>query len=289
MIDLSGMNIPVWGVANQRSICWAIAKQLRACGADVILLCQPRFRVSVMEMAIAEGIATVLPCDVDVHGDSDDDIANGSIDHCFCILKRYAPFHGLVHGLVHGIAFSDSKELQGRYSDTTLANFEKTMRISCYSFTEIARRMRPMMSYDGCMLTLTFDAATGSYPHYNVMGIAKAALNASVLYLAADLGEFNIRVNAISASPEDTLSARGIKNFRAIGKFANAQSPLGRRASLQAIANEAAYLLSDQACDITAQIRYVDCGSISVRMAPARNAALMAEAWTDIAKIAGKE
>src|SRR3990167_3972906 len=226
MIDLSGMNIPVWGVANQRSICWAIAKQLRACGADVILLCQPRFRVSVMEMAIAEGIATVLPCDVDVHG----------------------------------IAFSDSKELQGRYSDTTLANFEKTMRISCYSFTEIARRMRPMMSYDGCMLTLTFDAATGSYPHYNVMGIAKAALNASVLYLAADLGEFNIRVNAISASPEDTLSARGIKNFRAIGKFANAQSPLGRRASLQAIANEAAYLLSDQACDITAQIRYVDCG-----------------------------
>lgn len=275
MFDIKDQVHVVFGVANQKSICYPIAKKLQESGARVVLVShpsiqqKPRFK----ELANELGASLTIPCDV---------TKAGSIQSCFSYLKiKLGCEH--IHGVVHGVAFSDKDELQGRYIDTSLENFLTTLHVSCYSFTEIARVAEPFMAPGGSLLTLTFDASQGTYPHYNVMALAKSALETSVKYLASDLGERGVRVNAISSSPEDTLSARGISGFRHIGGFASAMSPLGRRATVEEIANDAVYLLSPLASGKTGTVSFVDCGSSVSTMPPARNAGMMAGTMSDIA------
>lgn len=269
-MELSGKTYVVFGVANKNSICWAIAQELKARGALVQLVCHPVMYDRVLKLTEGAGFVSPLQCDVSIQVSTED---------CFRMLKeKVMP----IDGIVHGIAFSDTKELTGRFIDTSRENFLNTMLISCYSFMELARRSQELMPNGGSILTLTFDASRGSYPHYNVMGLAKAGLEAAVNYTSTDLGEFGIRVNAIAASPEDTLSARGIGNFRLIGAFAEAMSPLGRRATVAEIAHVATFLLGSYASGITGQTIFVDCGSSAPKMPPARNAGKMADAMRRI-------
>ncbi len=266
--------VAIFGVANDRSLCWAIAQRMLADKADVVLVSHPMMLERVRKLAHPFGIEHVYGCEV---GDPE------QVEDCFRKLAPLGPFHGIVHG----IAFSDKNELRGRFIDTSRENFATTMMISCYSFIEIARRATLLMPDGGSILTLTFDASR-PWPHYNIMGPAKAALEASVRYAAFDLGEHGIRVNAISASPEDTLSARGIQHFRVIGDWAEGMSPLGRRATLQEIANEAAYLLSPESSGVTGQIRFVDCGSSVPKLPPVRNAAKIYGAMGRVLHITGE-
>ena len=276
MKDLSHKQFVVFGVANDRSICWSIVEALRENGARIVLVAHPVNEKRVKQLANANNITDVLFCDV---ADA------ASLAALFESLSALGPFHGIVHG----IAASDRNQLKGRYLDTTRENFVNTMIISCFSLTEIVRGMEHLLTGDASIVALSFDASRGTYPNYNVMGVAKGALEVSTRYLARDLGARGIRVNVVSPSPEDTLSARGISNFRAIGDFAEAMSPLGRRAELSEVGSTVAFLLSQASGGINGQIVLVDCGASSSIMPPARNAALLQTAMGRVAELHRKE
>ena len=246
---LAGKRGLVVGVANSRSIAYGIAKQARAHGAELMLTYQGDALKKRVEPLAAELNAHVAGhCDVT-------EIA--SMDALFAEVARH---WGSLDFLVHAVAFSDKSELEGRYLDTTEANFSRTLLISCYSFTALAQRAEKLMTNGGSLLTLTYYGAEKWMPHYNVMGVAKAALEASVRYLAADLGPKNIRVNAVSAGPIKTLAASGIGDFRYILKWNEYNSPLRRTVSIEEVGDTAVYLLSDMGRGVTGEVHHVDAG-----------------------------
>ncbi|MDX2264393.1 MAG: enoyl-ACP reductase FabI [Hyphomicrobiales bacterium] len=239
----------IMGVANNRSIAWGIAKALADNGAALAFTYQgDAIKKRVEPLAAEVGSNLVLPCDVT-------DAA--SIDAAFAAVAAEWPSLDFV---VHCIAFSDKDQLDGRYVDTTQDNFNSTMLISCYSFTAVAQRAEKLMPNGGALLTLTYYGAEKVMPHYNVMGVAKAALEASVRYLAADLGRQNIRVNAISAGPIKTLAASGIADFRYILKWNEYNAPLRRTVSIEDVGSAGLYLLSDMSRGVTGEIHHVDAG-----------------------------
>ena len=239
----------IMGVANNRSIAWGIAKAAAAQGAELAFTFQgDALKKRVEPLAAELGSRLVLPCDV-----SD----TASVDAVFAELSRQ---WGKLDFLVHAIAFSDKAELDGRYVDTTEKNFTQTMLISCYSFTALAQRAEKLMGPGGSLLTLTYYGAEKVMPHYNVMGVAKAALEASVRYLAADLGKDGIRVNAISAGPIKTLAASGISDFRYILKWNEYNSALRRTVTIEEVGAAGLYLLSDLSRGVTGEVHHVDAG-----------------------------
>jgi enoyl-[acyl-carrier protein] reductase I len=246
---MAGKRGLIMGVANNRSIAWGIAKAVVAQGAEVALTYQgDALKKRVEPLAAELGSKVVLPCDVS-------DAA--SVDALFAELEKA---WGRLDFLVHAIAFSDKNELDGRYVDTTEANFTQTMLVSCFSLTALARRAERIMPDGGSIVTLTYYGAEKVMPHYNVMGVAKAALEASVRYLAADLGKSAIRVNAISAGPIKTLAAAGIADFRYILKWNEYNSPLRRTVTIEDVGGAGVYLLSDLSKGVTGEIHHVDAG-----------------------------
>jgi len=246
---MAGKRGLVMGVANDRSIAWGIAQAARSQGAELAFTYQGEaLEKRVRPLAESVGSSLVLPCDV-----SDE----ASIDAVFETLGKT---WGKIDFLVHAIGFSDKEELRGRYADTSLQNFQNTMHISVYSFTSVARRAAAMMPDGGSLLTLTYYGAERVMPHYNVMGVAKAALEASVRYLAVDLGRDNIRVNALSAGPMKTLAASGIGDFRYILKWNQYNSPLKRNVTLEDIGGAGLYLLSDLSSGVSGETHHVDAG-----------------------------
>jgi enoyl-[acyl-carrier protein] reductase I len=239
----------IMGVANDHSIAWGIAKTLAEQGASLAFTYQGEaLGRRVKPLAQSLGSSLVFPCDVE-------DLA--SVDAVFAgVATRW----DALDFLVHAIAFSDRNELKGRYADTTRENFSRTMLISCFSFTELAKRAAAMMPNGGAMVTLTFGGSTRVMPNYNVMGIAKAALEASVRYLAADFGPQGIRVNAISAGPVRTLAGAGIADARLMFNFQQRHSPLRRTVTTDEIGGAALYLLSDLSTGVTGDIHFVDSG-----------------------------
>ncbi|MFC0217473.1 enoyl-ACP reductase FabI [Pseudochelatococcus lubricantis] len=239
----------VMGVANDHSIAWGIAKTLHEHGAELAFTYQGNaLHKRVAPLAETVGSSVILPCDVE-------DLA--SVDAVFDALKEQ---WGGIDFLVHAIAFSDKSELKGRYADTTRENFLRTMLISCFSFTEVTKRAAAIMPAGGSIMTLTYGGATRVMPNYNVMGVAKAALEASVRYLANDFGADSIRVNAISAGPVRTLAGAGIADARLMYSYQKANSPLRRTVTTEEIGGAAAYLLSDLSSGVTGEIHYVDSG-----------------------------
>jgi enoyl-[acyl-carrier protein] reductase I len=240
----------IMGIANDHSIAWGIARTLAAQGAEMAFTYQGEaLGKRVRPLADALGVQQVLPCDVE-------NLA--SVDSVFSALK--ASWGGLDF-LVHAIAYSDKSELKGRYADTSRENFSQTMLVSCFSFTELAKRAADLMpDAGGSMITLTFGGSMRVMPNYNVMGVAKAALEASVRYLASDFGSRSIRVNAISAGPVRTLAGSGIGEARAMFAFQQKHSPLGRGVTLDELGGSALYLLSDLSGGVTGEIHYVDSG-----------------------------
>jgi enoyl-[acyl-carrier protein] reductase I len=246
---LEGKRGLVMGVANDHSIAWGIARTLAAHGAELAFTYQGEaLGKRVRPLAQSLGSRLVLPCDVE-------DVA--SVDAVFAEIGRE---WGRLDLLVHAIAFSDKNELKGRYADTTRENFQRTMLISCFSFTEVARRASELMAPGGSMVTLTFGGSTRVMPNYNVMGVAKAALEASVRYLAGDFGPRGIRVNAISAGPVRTLAGAGIADARLMFNFQQRHAPLRRSVTLDEVGGAALYLLSDLSGGVTGDIHFVDCG-----------------------------
>jgi enoyl-[acyl-carrier protein] reductase I len=246
----------IMGIANDHSIAWGIARTLAAHGAELAFTYQGEAQAKRLRPLVAPlGSNVVLPCEVE-------DIA--SVDTVFETLRKK---WGGMDFLVHAIGFTDKNELRGRYADTTRENFLRTMLISCFSFTEIARRAAQLMSKGaGSMITLTFGASQRAMPNYNVMGVAKAALEASVRYLASDFGAQGIRVNAISAGPVRTLAGSVIGDARAMFAFQQKHSPLGRGVTLEDLGGSALYLLSDMSSGVTGEIHYVDSGYNAVLM-----------------------
>src|SRR3954451_11393816 len=239
----------VMGVANDHSIAWGIAKTLFDHGAELAFTFQGEAlgrRVKPLAESLKSKI--ILPCDVE-------DVA--SVDAVFAEIKKQ---WGTMDFMVHAIGFSDKNELKGRYADTTRANFERTMVISCFSFTEAAKRAADMMPNGGSMITLTYNGGDRAMPNYNVMGLAKAALESSVRYLAVDYGPQRIRVNAISAGPIRTLAGAGIGDARAMFAFQQKHSPLGRGVTLEELGGAGLYLLSDLSGGVTGEIHFVDSG-----------------------------
>ncbi|MBI1207864.1 MAG: enoyl-ACP reductase FabI [Azospirillum sp.] len=246
---MAGKRGLIMGVANDRSIAWGIATTLAAHGAELAFTYQgDALGKRVKPLADSLGARIVVPCDV---------TDESSIDATFEVLKAE---WGQLDFLVHAIAFSDKAELDGRYLDTSRANFTRTLDISCYSFTAVCQRAVPMMPDGGSLLTLTYVGAEQVMPHYNVMGVAKAALEASVRYLAADLGGQNIRVNAVSAGPVKTLAASGIGDFRYILKWNELNAPLKRNITIHEVGGAALYLLSELGSGVTGEVHHVDCG-----------------------------
>jgi len=246
---MQGKRGVVMGVANSRSIAWGIAKACAAQGATLAFTFQgDALKKRVEPLADTVGSKLVLPCDV---------TDKASIDRVFGELARQ---WDRLDFLVHAIAFSDKAELDGRYVDTTKENFTQTMLISCYSFTALAQRAEKLMRPGGSMLTLTYYGAEKVMPHYNVMGVAKAALEASVRYLAADLGKSGLRVNAISAGPIKTLAASGIADFRYILKWNEYNSALRRTVTIEEVGAAGLYLLSDLSRAVTGEVHHVDAG-----------------------------
>ncbi len=246
---MSGKKGLVMGVANDRSIAWGIAKAAHDQGAELAFTYQGEaLQKRVAPLAASVGSDLVLPCDVT-------DMA--SVDAVF---DAIAGKWGKLDFVIHAIAYSDKEELKGGYIDTTLDNFLKTMNISCYSFTAVAQRARKLMTDGGSMITLTYFGAERVMPHYNVMGVAKAALEASVRYLAEDLGKEGIRVNSLSAGPMKTLAASGIGDFRYILKWNEYNSPLRRNVTLEDVGGAGLYLISDMASGVTGETHHVDCG-----------------------------
>jgi enoyl-[acyl-carrier protein] reductase I len=239
----------IMGVANDHSIAWGISRTLAAHGAELAFTYQGEaLGKRVKPLAASIGAKLVMPCDVE-------NIA--SVDATFESVKKE---WGGLDFLVHAIAFSDKNELKGRYADTTRENFVRTMVISCFSFTEAARRAGRLMRDGGAMLTLTFNGGARTMPNYNAMGLAKAALEASVRYLAVDFGRERIRVNAISAGPIRTLAGAGIGDARAMFAFQQRHSPLGRGITLDELGGAGLYLLSDLSTGVTGEIHFVDAG-----------------------------
>lgn len=239
----------VMGVANDRSIGWGIANALANAGAELAFTYQgDALEKRVRPLAEKAGSSIVLPCDV---------TDEASMDAVFADLEKQ---WGKMDFLVHAIAYSDKEELKGEYVETTRDNFMQTMDISVYSFTALARRAAAIMNEGGAMLTLTYYGAERVMPHYNVMGVAKAALEASVRYLAVDLGSRNIRVNGLSAGPMKTLAASGIGDFRYILKWNEYNSPLKRNVTLDDVGGAGLYLLSDLSSGVSGETHHVDCG-----------------------------
>ena len=239
----------IMGVANDHSIAWGIAKTLAGEGASLAFTYQgDALGKRVRPLATSVGSDFVLPCDVE-------DIA--SVDTVFASL---AEKWGTLDFLVHAIAFSNKNELKGRYADTTRENFLRTMVISCFAFTEAAKRAGKLMPNGGAMLTLTYNGGLRAMPNYNVMGVAKAALEASVRYLAVDFGVQDIRVNAISAGPIRTLAGAGINDARFMFAFQQKHSPLRRGVTLEELGGAGLYLLSDLSGGVTGEVHFVDCG-----------------------------
>jgi len=246
---MAGKRGVVFGVANNRSIAWGITKAVSAQGAEVALTYQGEaLKKRVGPLAAEIGSKLVLPCDV---------TDKASVDAVFETLARE---WGSIDFLVHAVAFSDKDQLDGRYVDTTEDNFTKTLQISCFSFTALAKRAEKLMPNGGSLLTLTYYGAEKVMPHYNVMGVAKAALETSVQYLAADLGKNNIRVNAISAGPIKTLAASGIADFRYILKWNEYNSPLRRTVTIEDVGGGGLYLLSDLSNGVTGEVLHIDAG-----------------------------
>jgi enoyl-[acyl-carrier protein] reductase I len=246
---LSGKRGIVLGVANSRSIAWGIARAARAAGAELAFT----FQGEALEKRVRP-LAEELGAEVLGHCDVTD---GATIDAVFAEAQK---IWGAIDFVVHCIAFSDKDQLTGRYIETTEDNFTKSLAISCYSFTAIAQRAEKLMPKGGAMLTLTYYGAEKWMPHYNVMGVAKAALEASVRYLAADLGEKAIRVNAISAGPIKTLAASGIGDFRYILKWNEYNAPLRRTVTIEEVGETAVYLLSPMSRGVTGEILHVDAG-----------------------------
>ena len=239
----------IMGVANDRSIAWGIASTLHEAGAELAFTYQGEsFKKRVTPLVAPLNPAALIDCDV---------AQQGSIDAAFAALQQK---WDSIDFVVHAIAFSDREQLKGRYVDTTQENFAMTMNISCYSFTAVAQRAEKMMPNGGSMLTLTYYGAEKVMPHYNVMGVAKAALEASVRYLAEDLGKKAIRVNAISAGPIKTLAASGIGDFRYILKWNEYNSPLRRCVTIGEVGDSALFLLSDMGRAVTGENLHVDSG-----------------------------
>jgi enoyl-[acyl-carrier protein] reductase I len=239
----------IMGVANDHSIAWGIARTLAAHGATLAFTYQGEaLGRRVKPLAESVGSKLIMPCDVE-------DIA--SVDAVFAEIEKQ---WGTLDFYVHAIGFSDKNELKGRYADTSRDNFSRTMMISCFSFTEGAKRAARLMPNGGALLTLTFNGSERTMPNYNVMGLAKAALEASVRYLAVDFGRERIRVNAISAGPIRTLAGAGIGDARAMFAFQQKHSPLGRGVTLDELGGAALYLLSDLSTGVTGEIHFVDSG-----------------------------
>jgi enoyl-[acyl-carrier protein] reductase I len=239
----------IMGVANNRSIAWGIARACRDQGAELAFTYQgDAIKKRVEPLAAEVGGLVAGHCDV---------TDPASVDAVFAAVQSA---WGSLDFLVHAIAYSDKDQLDGRYVDTTLDNFTKTMQVSCYSFTAVAQRAEKLMTNGGSMLTLTYYGAEKWMPHYNVMGLAKAALESSVRYLAADLGIKNIRVNAISSGPIKTLAASGIAKFNEKLDLVAQNAPLRRNVTIHEVGNAAAFLLSDLASGISGEITYVDAG-----------------------------
>jgi enoyl-[acyl-carrier protein] reductase I len=263
---MAGKRGLIMGVANERSIAWGIASNVHAHGAELAFTYQGgALEKRVRPLAASVGSDIVMPCDV-----TDDD----SIDAVFAAIgERW----GRLDFLVHAIAYADKEELKGKYVDTSRDNFVKSLDISCYSFTALARRAVPLMTDGGSLLTLTYYGAERVMPHYNVMGVAKAALEASVRYLAAELGEQNIRVNAISAGPIKTLAASGIGDFRYILTWTEYNSPLHRNVDTEQVGGSALYLLSELSSAVTGEVHHVDSGYHVVGMMSTQAAPEVAE------------
>lgn len=239
----------IMGVANKSSIAWGIAQKLHEQGAEMAFTYQgDAFGKRVKPLAESIGATEVIECDV-----SDE----ASIDAAF---EQIREKWGKIDFLVHAIAYSDKNELKGHYVDTSLDNFLTSMHVSCYSFTSVARRAKDLMTDGGSMITLSYLGSERVIPNYNVMGVAKAALEASVRYLAVDLGNRNIRVNSISAGPMRTLAGAVIGNARHTFRYTTQASPLGRPVDLEEVGNSALYFLSDLSSAISGQNHYVDCG-----------------------------
>ena len=246
---LKGKKGVVMGVANNHSIAWGIAKKLAEQGAELCFTYQGKSLLRRIE-PLAQSIDNnfILECDV---------LDNKSIKNTFSQIKKK---WGSLDFVLHSIAFSDKNELKGKYVDSTRENFSNTMLISCFSFTEIAKEAYPLMTNGGAMLTLTYDGSQRAVPNYNVMGVAKAALESSVRYLAADLGENNIRVNALSAGVMKTLAMAGISGGKDMMKWSEKNSLMKRNITLDEVGNSGLYLLSDMSTGVTGETHYVDCG-----------------------------
>lgn len=256
---MAGKRGLILGVANDHSIAWGIAQAVHAQGAELAFTYQgDAFRRRVEPLAASMGSDLILPCDVENEAE---------IDAVFDALRdRW----GTLDFLVHAVAYSDRDQLKGRYVDTTPDNFTRSLRISCYSFTALARRAAAMMPDGGSLITLTYLGAERVMPNYNVMGVAKAALEASVRYLAADLGPQGVRVNAISAGPMRTLAGSAIADARYVFKFTQTHAPLRRNVAMEEVGGAALYLLSPLSGGVTGETHHVDCGyhAIGMPMAP---------------------
>jgi enoyl-[acyl-carrier protein] reductase I len=246
---MAGKRGLVMGVANDHSIAWGIARKLHAHGAEIAFSYQGDAQLRRLKpLAVSIGSKHLLPGDVE---------KDAELDSIFATLKKQ---WGGLDFVVHAVAFSDREELKGRYVDTSRANFARSLDISCYSFTAVAQRAHSLMKKGGSLVTLTYLGSQRVTPNYNVMGVAKAALEASVRYLAADLGRENIRVNAISAGPMRTLAGSVVSESRMVFKWNRAHSPLKRTVDLDQVGNAALYLLSDMSSGVTGEIHYVDSG-----------------------------
>jgi len=239
----------IFGIANDHSIAWGIAKQLYLNGAELAITYQNDILLKrVKPLAQKVGSDILIECDVT------------NEDHIQNTVKQIKNEFGKIDFIIHAVAYSDKNELNGRYVDTSKNNFINSLSISCYSFTKIAKLFQPIINEGGSLVTLSFHGANKVMPNYNVMGVAKAALEASVKYLSVDLGDQNIRVNAISAGPMRTLAGAAIANAREVFKYTNDNSSLKRNVNLEELGNSALYLVSDLSSAMTGEIHYVDCG-----------------------------